>query len=234
MFEKFKQKRLMRKIKKTQSKIKKINQRILDEPSMSKRESIKIDRDKLKEELIKMAKLALEGGKIVERKEEQAPIKPEGVPTPQHSEVVPEELQEVGPNPFEEIPLGKPIPQELRQPRTSQPRYEEHIQQQPIQQQPGYEQPYQQPYQQSQQAPQGYYPPQPQQEQYQPQFQQQESQADIDVVVNIYNLEPIIASVPASQIEGFVEELSEAINNQAVFQIGSDVLNGRYIISFSY
>lgn len=118
----------------------------------------------------------------------------------------------------------------MLQPQFQQPQF-----QQPQFQQPQFQQPQFQPQQQYEEEypiPQQQIPPQ--QFVRQPVIQPVQQQQPIIVTIKMYDGEVIEVAVQSNQIDDMLRTLSEAIDNQTTFQVGTRVLNGRYILYYNF
>ena len=174
-----------------------------------KKRKIKID--KMTEELKKMAKLVLKDGKLqdVEEVSNEVPEQPQDPndvpPMPPPGMVQQEQVVDVPP------PM-QPMP-----PIHMAPPPADNARQAPFE---------------GMQMPRVPQPIPPQQFVQQPTMQQVPEK--VHVTIRMIEGEVIKVSIPGAEIQAFLTALSESIDNQSVYQIGSRVLNGRNIIYYFF
>jgi hypothetical protein len=167
------------------------------------------EKQKIKEELRTMAKLAIKDGKLQPVNEEEIKKMVE-----------------------ESEPSGSPFEAQIQMQQMQQPQQQQFRMQQP---QPQYRQP--QPQQRVIPQQQPYMPPQPPYvppQEYEEPIQVPESQGKYTIQVVLTDKSVINVEVEQKNINDFLEGISEAIRDQAPFQIGNRILNGRYIMYFTF
>jgi len=158
--------------------------------------------ESLKEDIKKMAKLALKDGKLKVADEEEQKVEPGQPGQP----VAEEETN----NPFNEEEQYDEM-EEVQMPPPQQPQYR------PQPQQPQYR-------------------PQPQQPQYRPQPQQpqqqykQQQEDTIDITIRLIEDNQFIVPVFISQVDDFINKVSDGIDNQSTIQINNKIINCRNIL----
>lgn len=167
--------KLMNNLKKKEAQLEAIRK---EEEKMQKR--LDEEKEKIKEDIRKMAKLALKDGKLQ--------------PVEDTTDVPPAQ------------PADDGYPQQMQQPMPPPPMPPPHMQAPPMQ------------------------PPQQQRQQMPP--PQMSQQPPVRVQIVLYDKSLVNIEVNVEELNGFMESIAEAISDQATFQIGNRILNGRYIVQY--
>lgn len=167
--------------------------------------------EKIKKKKAKIDKLTEDMKKMVKLELKDGMLQPKLQPT---GDAMPEKLVGEDLPPVPPPQMVEPAPP---QPVVEQPNPFEDIPQQPVVSQPEL----------PQQVP-------PQQFVQQPQMQQPQVPEVVSVYIRLVEGESVKVNVPGSQIDLMLKSLSEAIDNQSTFPIGTKVLNGRYIIFYTF
>jgi len=122
-----------------------------------------------------------------------------------------EQMPPQGSNPFDGIPQQQAVPEAMMQPPQQAYMQEAPIPQSQVQQ-----------------------PIPPQQFVQQPQVMQQQLPDVIPVSIRLVEGVVVDTNVQGIHIDKFLKEISEAIDNQSTFQVGNRVINGRYIIFYTF
>jgi len=167
---------------------------------------------KLKEEVVKMGKFALRGGKLEKIDDEE---------NQQQERQVPPRPEDYSPSPF---PEGVREPPKMARPSPNeQRRFEENIRQ-TVREMPQPPRP----------------PPAPIPPEYRQAYGQEyampppQRDTNIKVVIRLLEAQVVEATVPESQLNNFIQDLATAVDNSTVIQIGRQVINGRHIIFFHF
>jgi len=176
-----------------------------------------------------MAKMVLKDGKLIKKEddniENESGVPPQNINDVQQSNYQSGDEQQV----YDREQLLK---QELEQ-RQHEENNSERVQQyqQQLKQQAYEQQLKQQAYEQQLKQQQAYEQQLQQRQAYEQQLKQQQSDV-VRVTIVMANSEKINIDVNSLEVEKFMEQLSEAINDSAAFPIGNKVINGRYVIMY--
>jgi hypothetical protein len=237
---KSKEEKILIKIGKARKQIDELKTKVRFEQSYEKRRTMETEMDNLKEEIIKMGKYILKDGKLVKNDNTE---QQEGTQMPENIERTPEPQPQPQPQQYQ----GEQVPQQF-QGQVPQQQFQEQVPQQQFQEPGILQQQYpgpgipQQQYQEEPIPPQYQREPIPQQYPGQfPQFQgqvppqyQEQNNSDIGVTIKLVEGKSLSVKIPSSNAEDFINEISNAISTKTTMQINNTIINGRYIVYFSF